>query len=86
MIRRAARANATGSGLDWWKFSANCIVSASRREMPSTTVKRQFVALALGLVEQLHRPEPPAPGEQLVRHVGVAGLADERRVQQARSP
>ena len=41
MISRAARANWTGSGFEWWKFSANCIVSASRREMPSTTVKRQ---------------------------------------------
>ena len=41
MIRRAARANWTGSGLLWWKFSANCIVSASRREIPSITVKRQ---------------------------------------------
>ena len=44
MISRTARANWTGSGLLWWKFSANCIVSASRVETPSTTVKRQSTA------------------------------------------
>ena len=44
MIARAARANCTGSGLRWWKFSANCMVSASRREMPSISVKRHCSA------------------------------------------
>ena len=81
MISRTARANWTGSGLLWWKFSANCIVSASRVETPSTSVKRQSCGL-VGVVEQLHRREPALAGEQLVRLLLLARLPHQRRMQQ----
>jgi hypothetical protein len=50
--------------------------AADQREAP-------ILPRALGLVEQLHRREAPAAREQLVGLVRVAGLAHERRVQQA---
>ena len=81
MIWRAARANITGSGLLWWKFSANCIESASRREMPSTSVKRHSCGSSASSIEP-HRGQAALAGEQLVGLLVLAGRAHERRVQE----
>ena len=51
--------------------------------MPSTTREAPLGVLAVGLVDQPHRREAPLAGEQLVRLLVLAGLAHQRRVQEA---